>query len=339
MGQEINSLKQFRLALISLVALAVLGTFGYHILEGWSLLDSLYMTIITLGTVGYKEVQALDSAGKVFTMILIIFGVAIVFWAGTSLIEAVVGESIWHALQRKRMQKHIAKLRDHYIICGFGRMGQQIVKDLQREGVPHAVIEKNPEQLPKLIAQDIPFIEGDASDDKILKAAGIERAKGLITVAPSDEDNVFITLSARGLNRQLFIVARSIQEENEDKLRMAGANRVMSPYVMGGRRMATAVLRPNVLDFLELAMHTDDLQMIIEEVAISKDSPLTARSIEDSGIKKETGVTVIAIKRASGEMIANPAQEEVLNEGDVLIVLGLPNQLSQAEKLANSALG
>lgn len=330
-----DSIKQFRLAVIALAALICLGTVGYHVLMGWSVLDSLYMTVITLGTVGYREVGPLDAPGKVFTISLIVFGVTIVFWAATSLIEAVVGEQIWHALQRKRMQKQISRLRDHYIVCGFGRMGQQIVKDLQRECVPHAVIERNPEQLPKLVAQDIPFVEGNASDDKALKAAGIERAKGLITVAPSDEDNVFITLSARALNPRLFIVARSIMEENEDKLKMAGANRVMSPYVMGGKRMATAILRPNVLDFLELAMHTDEVAMMIEELAVGPESDLIGKNIAECGVKRQTGVTILAIKQASGKMVANPSADETLHEGDVLIVLGIPGQLDKAEKLTD----
>lgn len=334
MPQEIDPIKQFRLAVIALVALVVLGTFGYRILEGWTLLDSLYMTVITLATVGYKEAGPLDTPGKLFTIGLIIFGVTIVFWAGASLIEAVVGEQIWHALQRRRMQKQISKLRDHFIICGFGRMGQQIVRDLQREGVPHAVIEINPEQLPKLVAWDIPFIEGNASDDKTLKAAGIERAKGLITVAPSDEENVFITLSARGLNPSLYIVARSIMEDNEDKLKMAGADRVMSPYVLGGRRMATAVLRPNVLDFLELSIHTKDLQIMIEELQIGPQSELINRSLGDIDLKNLTGVTVVAMKTMAGKMIANPPASEVLQEGEVLIVLGMPEQLEQVQKLA-----
>ena len=331
--QESDPIRQLRLALLSLVALVVLGTFGYHILMGWGLLDSLYMTVITLGTVGYKEVGELDPAGKVFTISLIVFGVSIVLWAGASLVEVVVGEQIWHALQRNRMQKHILKLRDHFIICGFGRMGQQIVKDLQREGVPHAVIEKNPEQLPRLVAQDIPFVEGNASDDKILKAAGIEQAKGLITVAPSDEDNVFITLSARALNPHLFIVARSIQEENEDKLKTAGADRVMSPYVLGGRRMATAALRPNVGDFLELAMHTEEAQMMIEELTVSHESRLAGKTIEQCNLKSGAGVTLIAIKKASKKMIANPSSDETLDEGDVLIVLGVPKELDRAQEL------
>jgi voltage-gated potassium channel len=213
-------------------------------------------------------------------------------------------------------------------------MGQQIVKDLQREGVPHCVIERNPEQLPNLVAQDIPFIEGNASDDKILKAAGIEKARGLITVAPSDEDNVFITLSARALNPRLFIVARSIQVDNEDKLKMAGADRVMSPYVLGGRRMAAAVLRPNVLDFLELAMHDEGLKMMIEEIDIGADSALIGKSVEESGLKKEMGITIVAVKKATGTLIANPPPDLKLGEEDVLIVLGIPSELDRAQRLA-----
>jgi len=333
---QVDPIRQFRLALTALVALVVLGTFGYHILMGWSLLDSLYMTVVTLATVGYKEVHPLDATGKGFTIALIIFGVSTVFWAGASLIEAVVSEQMWHALQRKRMDNIISKTKDHYIVCGYGRMGQQIVKDLQRENVPHIVIEKNPEQLPKLIAQNIPYIEGDASDDKVLKAAGVERARGLITVAPTDEDNVFITLSARALNPHLYIVARSIMEDNENKLRKAGANRVMSPYVLGGRRMAAAVLRPNVLDFLELAQHTDGLEMMIEELIVGRGAKLAGKSLGVCDLRTETGVTVLAVKKVSGETVANPSLNEIIDEGDVLIALGSPSQLDSAQKLTRA---
>ena len=333
--QKGDPIKQFRLAVVALVALAVLGTFGYHILMDWTLLDSFYMTVITLATVGYREMGELDAVGQVFTISLIVFGVTIVFWAGASLVDAVVGERVWHVLQRKKMDKHIAKLREHYIICGFGRTGHQIVKDLRREGVPHVVIEKDPEQLPELVAQDTPFVEGNASDDKALQAAGIEHAKGLITVATSDEDNVFITLSARKLNPDLFIVARSILEDNEDKLRTAGADRVISPYVLSGRRMTTAVLRPNVWDFLQLAVHTDDLQMVIEELAVGPGSPLVGKTIEESDLKRNVGVTVIAIKTASG-IVANPPSDKIVHEGDVLIVLGTPKESNRAQEIARS---
>jgi voltage-gated potassium channel len=333
MPQQADPIKQFRLALMALVALVCLGTLGYHILMRWSALDSLYMTIITLATVGYKEVHNLDATGKVFTIVMIIFGVSIVFWAGASLIEAVVGEQMWHAFQRKRMDKHISAIRDHYIVCGYGRMGQQIVKDFRSEKTPHVVIEMNPEQLPKLIAQDIPFVEGDASDDNVLMAAGVKSAKGLITVAPSDEDNVFITLSARALNPNLYIVARSIREENQDKLKMAGANRVMSPYVLGGRRMATAVLRPNVVDFLELALHTDQLQLMVEELLVAPTARLANKTLGYCDIRNDIGAMVLAVKKASGETFANPSADLLIEQGDVLIVLGTPDQLNKAQKL------
>lgn len=234
------------------------------------------------------------------------------------------------------MDKHIQTIRDHYVICGYGRMGQEIVKDLQRENVPHVVIEMDPEQLPKLIALEVPYVEGDAADDKILRAAGIERAKGLITVAPTDEDNVFITLSARALNKNLYIVARSIQVENENKLRMAGANRVMSPYVLGGRRMAAAVLRPNVLDFLDLALHTDSLQLMVEELTVEFGAELAGKTIGVCDIRAEIGATVLAVKKTSGEIAANPPEDFAVDTGDVLIVLGTPDQLIKAQKLTEA---
>ncbi len=328
-----NGTGRLRLAVLAVIALVVLGTFGYHLLEGWPLIDCVYMTVITLSTVGFREIRPLDNAGKLFTMSLVAFGVGIAFWAVASLIEAVISEQVWHVLRRKRMQKRIDSMKDHYIICGFGRMGQQIAKDFRREGVPFVVIEQNPEQLPKLVEWDIPHLEGNASDDKVLVAAGIERAKGLITVLPTDEDNVFITLSARALNPNLYIVARSILLENENKLRMAGADRVMSPYVMGGRRMAIAVLRPNVLDFLELATHGDHPSIMIEEIAVDPGSCLVGKSLSESRLKQEAGVSVIAIKRSSGELLPNPSADIVISAGDVLIVLGSPEQLPRAEAL------
>ena len=267
-----SPLRQLRLAILSLIALVVLGTAGYITIEGWSPLDSLYMTIITLATIGYREIEPLTTEGKIFTMILIVFGVTVVFWAVAALIEAFVSEEARHALRRRRMDKFISKISGHVIICGFGRMGQQIAKDLQRAGRQFVVIEVNQEQIPKLVEWEIPFLEGNASDDEILLAAGIKRAKGLVTVAPRDEDNVFVTLTARGLNPDLFIVARSIMEPNEDKLRRAGANRVMSPYVLGGRRMSSAILKPQVLDFLDTVTHTEGMELEMVNLTVTAGS-------------------------------------------------------------------
>jgi len=331
----LSPFRRLRLALLSLLALVALGTIGYRAIEGWSTLDALYMTVITLATVGYREVHTLNTAGKVFTIVLIAFGVSIVFWAVASLFEAVVSEQLWHTLLRRRMENQISKLREHYIVCGYGRMGQEIVRVFRQLKVPHAVIEINPAQLPTLEAQNIPHIVGDASDDKVLLAAGIKRAKGLVTVAPNDEDNVFITLTARGLNPDLFIVARSILEENEQKLKRAGADRVTSPYITGGRRMAFAALRPHVVEFLDATIHADDVVFELADVSVRSSSPFAGKPIRESQIRESSGATILAVRAADGTLNYNPRSDTVLREGDVLILVGTPAELATAEKLAS----
>lgn len=230
------------------------------------------------------------------------------------------------------MYTSVTAMKNHYIICGFGRMGQQIAKDLAKAGVDFLVIEQNPEQIPKLIANDISYVDGSPSDNKVLKAAGVNVAKGFITVAPTDEENVFITLSARALNPNIFIVARSILEENEGKLRMAGANRVMSPYVMGGKRMAAAVLRPNVLDFLEHAMYGTEEEVEIVEIEVPPKSCFIGLSLIQTNLRAKTGVTVIGIKHPDETIVANPSDNLVIGAGDILIALGTRKQQEKAEK-------
>ena len=330
---------RLRLALLSLLVLVALGTLGYHVIQRWDILTSLYMTVITLSTVGYgiPDRYGLSRYGMAFTIVLIVFGVSIVFWAVTSVFEIVVGEHIWHTFMRRKMENQINKLRDHYVVCGFGRMGQEIIRVFRRSSMPCAVIETNPEQIPKLVDQKIPFIEGNASDDKVLLAAGIKRAKGLVTVTATDEENVFITLTARGLNPDLFIVARSIREDNEDKLRRAGANRVMSPYITGGRRMAFAVLRPHVLEFLDATIHADSVIFELEDVEVTAESPFTDKLMRDSRIREESGATVLAIKSADGTLNYNPRSDTTLRVGDVLILVGTPDELAAAETYARGA--
>ncbi|MEN6521489.1 MAG: potassium channel protein [Armatimonadota bacterium] len=330
----LSTFKRLRLALLALLVLVALGTIGYKLIEGWSTLNALYMTVITLATVGYKEVAPLSPQGKVFTIILISFGVSIVFWAVASLFEIVISEQLWHTLMRRRMENQISKLQDHYIICGYGRMGQEIAKVFSNSNVPYAVVEINPEQLPRLIEQNTPFIEGNASDDKILLAAGIKRAKGLVTVAASDEENVFITLTARGLSPNLFIVARSIREENEDKLRRAGANRVMSPYISGGRRMAFAALRPQVLEFLDAAIRADDMTFELDDVDITSKSPFVGKRINESRIRETSGAMILAVRSSNGPLNYNPKPDTVLLDGDTLILIGTPAELIIAQTYA-----
>jgi len=237
-------------------------------------------------------------------------------------------------IMRRAMDKLIESMSGHYIICGFGRMGQQIAEDLRRHNVPYVVIEKNPEQLPKLKEQNIPYVEGNATEDEVLLKAGIERASGLVAVATTDEENVFIVLTARGLNSELFIVARSIREENEDKLKKAGANKVMSPYVLGGRRMAAAILKPRVMDFLDLALHTDGIDTEIGDIVVSESAPFVNKTIKSCGLKESTGVTVLAIKRKDGSVYGNPDLDMVIQPGDELIIMGSAEQIAAAEKAA-----
>ncbi|HEY3297617.1 MAG TPA: NAD-binding protein, partial [Armatimonadota bacterium] len=236
--------------------------------------------------------------------------------------------------RRKKMDELIAKLHDHYVVCGYGRMGQQIGKDFRQRGVPFVVIESNPSQIPKLKEQNIAFVEGNASEDRILQAAGIKRAKGLIAVNPTDEENVFIVLTARGLNADLFIVARSILQENEDKLRRAGANKVISPYILGGHRMAEAVLSPRAMEFLDLISRYDRNESVIGDIEVSKESTFAGLSIRDSKIRDTTGVLILAIGRTSGEKKTNPSPQTVIEAGDELIVMGTSEQVDAAEKLA-----
>ena len=228
------------------------------------------------------------------------------------------------------MDKLIDGLSEHYVICGFGRMGQQIVRDLQREGVPLVVVESNPEQLPKLAERNILHVIGEASEDETLLQAGIKRAKGLISVNPTDEDNVFIVLTARVLNPELFIVARSILEENEDKLRRAGADRVMSPYILGGRQMAAAVTKPEVMELVDLVLHSDSYDTCVGHPVIPEDSPHVGRSLLDLGLWQDCGVTVLAIRRA-GDTHANPSPTHILNANDELICMGSQAQIDAAQ--------
>lgn len=231
-------------------------------------------------------------------------------------------------IKKDKISKRVSELTDHYIVCGFGRMGRQIVSDLINENVPYVIVEENPEHHDELLNNDYNHVTGNASSDEVLIAAGIKKAKGLIAVYPSDESNVFIVLTARTLNPQLDIVARSIMESNEDKLKRAGANKVISPYMFGGRRIATAVLRPAVFEFNELTYHGNEFDIVFEELNISEKSNLIGKTIKDSDFRKKYGVTIIAIQRSNGEMIANPDHNVTFNEGDTIIVICSCRQLS-----------
>lgn len=333
-----ESFRHLRFAALIVIALIGLGTLGYTVIEQMSFLDALYMTVITLTTVGYKEVKPLSDSGKVFTIVLALAGVStiftVVFWNITNAIALATSDKTQHLFWRRRMEKAIKGMKDHYIICGYGRMGQAIAVEFRARSVPFVVVENNPEQLSRLLEEKAIFIEGDATEEGALIAAGVERAKGLISVAPSDADNTFITLTAKGLNPNLFVVARSIKAEDEPKLRRAGADRVMSPYILGGKRMAWAVLRPNVVDFLETAVYSESLELEISEVTVSHGSEFVDRKLRESGIREKSGATVIAIRSRDGALTTSPAPDIGIREGDVLVVVGTPSQLEALQDIA-----
>jgi voltage-gated potassium channel len=317
------------------VVVVILGIFGYHFIEGWSYFDSLYMTVITLTTVGYAEIHDLSKAGRVFTMFLCLGGVFILFYTATELVRAVVSGEVRVILGRQKMERSLAQLRNHLIVCGYGRMGRLVCQEFAREGRSFVIIERQGESLEDFqLAHGLP-LHGDATSDDILKRAGIDRARALVTVAGSDADNLYITMSARLLNDRLFIVARAEEPGSDQKLLRAGANRVVSPYQIGGSRVAQAVLRPTVVDFIELATRIEHSHLQIEEAQIAPRSSLAGATLKDSRLRQDLGVIIVTIKKASGQMVFNPPHDASLEAGDILIAMGERQHLDRLEALAS----
>ena len=330
-----DPIRHLKISILVLGLLITLGTTGYMLIEGWRFLDSLYMTVITLGTVGFKEVHELSDAGKLFTMTLIVVGVSVLGYIVGSLAQIMFEGQFQRIIGRKKVEKKIMSLQDHYIICGYGRMGSLICRELASKPLPFLVIEKNAEVHDRLHAEGYLHMRGDATEDDALLRAGIKRAKGLISVVSSDTENVYITLTARGLNPDLYILARSGEEGSEIKLKRAGANKVVSPYVIGGTRMAQAILRPNVVDFIEIATGREFLELQMEEILIPPESGFVGENLASSGFRKETGVIIIGIKKASGKMVFNPESHSHLVASDTLIVLGEPGAIQKLEELVS----
>ncbi|WP_353686800.1 potassium channel protein [Thermodesulfovibrio sp. 3462-1] len=324
--------RKFVLILLLIIAVLVFGTAGYMIIEDMKFIDAFYMTVITLATVGFKEVKDLDEPGKIFTIILILNGFRIFTYSLTTGAKIIIEGEIKEVFKKRRMRKKIDGLAQHYIVCGYGRMGSIIVKELKANNMPVVVIEKNKINLPE--DEEFVYVEGDATHDDVLKSAGIEKAKGLITVLPSDAENLYVVLSARELNPDLFIVARAIDKEAESKLKRAGADKVVSPYFIGGLRIAHTILRPTVVDFIEFATRSEHIEIQIEEIKVSSGSGLVGKTIAQSGIGRDIGVIILGIKRADGRMKFNPTSQTLIKEGDTLIVIGQTDKLSLLEKLA-----
>jgi voltage-gated potassium channel len=316
----------------SLLALLFLGSLGYMWVEGWNFFDSLYMTVTTLTTVGYAEVHHLDRAGRIYNMLLILAGMGVLFYIVGSLARVVIEGELHAVLGRRKLTKHIKQLKNHYILCGFGRIGEIVARRLKDRGLSLVVIENDPALLPALEATGYYFINGDATREEVLLEAGIERAKGLIAVVSSDADNVYVVLTARSLNPNLYIVARGEAIGSEKKLFRAGADKVESPYEMGGQKMAQTILRPTVVTFMELAMK-EGVDWTMEEIVVSQTSPLLGVPLSESGIRQKLDLILVAIKRADGEMLFNPSHLTRIQAGDTLIALGLRKNLDALEQM------
>ena len=315
-----------------LVGLLVLGSLGFVWLEGWDFFDALYMTVTTLTTVGYGETHPLDQIGRIYNMILILTGMGVLFYIVGSLARVVVEGELHAVFGRRKLIKHIRKLKNHYILCGFGRIGEIVARQLKDRGLALVVIENDPALLARLEASGYYFINGDATREEVLMEAGIERAKGLISVVSTDADNVYVVLTARSLNPKLFIVVRGEESGSEKKLLRAGADKVESPYQMGGQKMAQTIMRPTVVTFMELAMK-EGVDWSMEEVAVGRTSALVGVPLADSGIRQKLNLILVAIKREDGEMLFNPSHETPILAGDTLIALGLRKNLDALEAM------
>lgn len=317
---------------IAIIGVISFGTIGYSVIEGWNFFDSLYMTVTTLTTVGYQEVHALTNKGRTFTIILILFGVGAMFYAMGVAARVIFEGEIREILGRKKLNKKIEKIENHYIICGYGRMGKIICREMMQSNASFVVIEKTPGIL-NSIDKDILVIEGDATQDSVLKTAGVERALALISVLSSDAENLYVVLSARGLNPKLKIVARASEEGVEDKLVRAGADKVISPYHIGGLRIAHTILKPAVVDFIEFATRSRNIELQIEEIKVKEGSNIVGQGLDECGIRKDLGIIIVAIKRAAGDMEFNPTSASVIKQGDTLIAMGESKQLDALERL------
>ncbi|HBG19877.1 MAG TPA: potassium channel protein [Desulfobulbaceae bacterium] len=320
---------KLKLSLLFLCLTIAFGTSGYVIIEGMTLFEAFYMTVITISSVGFSEIKPLSDAGRWITIVVITLGISTLTYTLGQVARVFVEGELRRILGRRKLEKQIAALKDHFIICGYGRIGQIIVKELQRANIPLVVIEQDKAAVETLEADQILYLNMDATSDEALTTAGLDRARGLVTAVSSDADNVFIALSAKGMRRDIFILARASDVKNENKLLRAGASRVVCPYQMGGRRMAEILHKPTVVDFLDQTMMHSELGLQMEEAIIAPNAPITGKTVVTSNLRQDFGVIIVAIKRISGEMVFNPGPGEVFNAGDVLVVIGKRGELQR----------
>lgn len=326
-----SPLRRLVLGICTLIGIIVIGVIGYMLIEGWPFVDALYMTVITITTVGYSEVHQLTAGGRIFSIFLIVVGVGGALYILTTVVEYILEGQFGITLGRRRMKNRIAKLAQQFILCGYGRVGQEIARVFNEEEAPFVIIDNNQDSIARAEKDGYLYLFGDAASDEVLKEAGIERARGLVVAVGDDADSLYITLSARQLRSDLFIAARAGSSEAEVKLKKAGADRVISPSRIGAERMAMLSLRPAVVDFVDTVTYRRGRELQMENVEVSGGSALVGLTVEET--RQRTKATIMAIAKKSGRLLANPAGGETIQTGDRLITLGTREQLTSLESI------
>jgi voltage-gated potassium channel len=331
-----KSIRHLKLCVLLLMLIIMFGAAGYMTIEDWGLLDALYMTVTTLTTVGYDEVHEMSALGRMFTIFFIVVSVVYFLYIAGAVVQFMVEGQIRNILGRRNLDKKIDRMDNHYIVCGYGRIGKILCRMLARKPVDLVVIEKNIELVPVMDSDKMVYVSGDAGDETTLLKAGIKRAKGLIAVLATDTDNVFLVLTARQLNPDIYIMARASQDGAKSKLLAAGANRVESPYDMGAASMAQRIIRPTVTNFLALAFAHKRKDIQMEEIPVDPSSSLVNVMLKDSGIRQRFNLIIIAIKKQDESMLFNPSFEAVIEAGDTVIAVGQEENLQKLEEILNA---
>jgi voltage-gated potassium channel len=321
---------RIRVVLLAVLAAMALGTVVFHLLEGWSILDSLYVTVQTVTTVGFGDLTPRTPAGRAFAIVFMMLGVGLVLYALTSTVQSIVHSELFAAYGRSRK---MSKLRDHFIICGAGRVGSHLMRSLRAADGTFIVIESDSKKVEELTDQGIAVLVKDATLEESLREAGVEHARGLASCLPDDADNVYVVLTARDLNPNIHIVARAAEEQAESKLIRAGANRVVAPTIIGGHRMAMALTKPAVGDFLD-SITANHLELGFEQLEVEPVSTLVGRKLRETVIRSELNIVIVSIRRNDGEIIFNPSGETKLESGDMLIAIGNADALARLTTLA-----
>ena len=332
---ERNFYRHLVIVTVLFLLLLALGSIGYRIIEGWPWADGLYMTVITISTVGFSETRPLSPLGRIFTGTMIVMGAGATAYTFSTIADYIVSGEFRRILRRRRMQNRIDKFDGHFIVCGYGRVGSQVVKELLESNTKLVVIEIQTSLLVELENLGVILVEGNATEDSVLTRAGIEKAVGICCCLPTDSDNVFVVLTARVLNPNLTIISRANSHESEHKLQIAGADHVINPYVTSGHRMARQLLHPNIVEFMDVVMHRGKVNILIEDIRVSDESTLRDQTVAGTEIRRKIGANILAVRRFENEIFMNPGVDFRLQAGDTLIALGTLDQLDLLASMAD----